>query len=80
VLADVVGHELRYVDADPEAWERGIRAALGDYGTTLAFLFGAIRQGWEAPLSDGVQAVTGRAPGSLRAFAERELAPARAAA
>lgn len=74
VIGQAAGRPVRYVDADPDAWEAGVREAglPADYVASLAMLFGGIRQGWEARLADGVQRALGREPGSFGAFAERE--------
>ncbi|MEU8841189.1 NAD(P)H-binding protein [Streptomyces roseus] len=44
-----------------------------EFATMLAAMDRAIAEGAEARTSDSVQRLTGRAPGTLRAFAEREL-------
>jgi len=80
VLGGALGRRIAYEDADPARWEAALRGVLGDYAAVLGFLFAGVRAGWEAHLSDGVQALTGREPGSLHAFAAREIAPLAAVA
>jgi len=72
-IAAALGRDIRYEDADPEEWERGIRAAIGDYGASLAGLFAGVRAGYDAHLADGVRQATGREPTSFATWAEREL-------
>jgi uncharacterized protein YbjT (DUF2867 family) len=84
VLGEHAGREVRYVDADPAGWERGAVAAgvPADYAGLLGALFGLIRAGQDAAVSDGVRRALGREPTSLEAWADREagaLAPAAAA-
>ncbi|CAA9484276.1 MAG: hypothetical protein AVDCRST_MAG13-1351 [uncultured Solirubrobacteraceae bacterium] len=76
VLGARAGRPVRFVDADPDAWVAGAAGAglPADYAGMMAQLFGAIRAGYEAPLSDGVRRALGREPRSLAAFAEREAA------
>lgn len=78
ILGAASGRELRYVDADPEPWQAGLQQAgvPAQYAGMLAFIFGFIREGYEARPSDGIQRALGRDGGSLRAFAEREFAAA----
>jgi uncharacterized protein YbjT (DUF2867 family) len=73
-LAQASGRPVRYADAEPGAWVREAVAggAPAAYMELLAMLFGAIRDGHEAPLSDGVQRALGRPATSFAAFAERE--------
>jgi len=76
LLAVHAGRPLRFVDVDPDAWvAQAARVGLpADYAGMMAQLFAAVRAGWEAPLSDGVQRALGRAPRSLADFAAREAA------
>jgi uncharacterized protein YbjT (DUF2867 family) len=74
VISDVTGRQVRHVDPGEEAWKAGaIEAGLPPaYADLLAVLFGIIRDGHDAMLSGGVQAVLGREPGSFEAWAKRE--------
>jgi len=77
IIGDELGREVAYVDADPDEWEAALVSQghlPADYAAMLGGLFGMVREGFEAQLSDGVQRALGREPGSFRAFAERERA------
>ncbi len=81
-IAAVAGFPVRHDDADPDAWQVAVREAgvPADYAPLLAMLYGVVRAGADAHLSDGVVAATGRPPGSFAAFAAREAASWRRAA
>lgn len=69
----------RHVDLPSEAWAaEAAKFIPAEYAGLLAMLFGVIREGHDAHLSDGVQQVLGREPGSFATFAAREGAPATA--
>jgi uncharacterized protein YbjT (DUF2867 family) len=77
IVGEVLGRDVRYVDADPAVWEATLveQGHLpADYAAMLGSLFAIVREGWEVRLSDGVQRALGREPGGFRAFAERERA------
>ena len=74
VLAGHAGRPIGYVDADPEEWQRGVEAAgvPADYAALFGILFGVIRAGHEAPVSDGVERALGRPATSFEDWAARE--------
>jgi len=74
VLGEHAGRPIAYVDADPAEWQRGAEAAgvPADYAALFGTLFGAIRAGHEAPLSDGVERALGRPATAFEAWAARE--------
>lgn len=74
LIGDAAGFPVVHDDADPDRWEAEVRAAglPADYAALLTMLYGIVRSGADAALSDGVAAATGRAPGSFAAFAARE--------
>jgi uncharacterized protein YbjT (DUF2867 family) len=76
VLGSQAGRPLTFVDADPDAWVAGAASAglPTDYAGMMAQLFGAVRAGHEARLSDGIRRALGREPRSLADFAAREAA------
>jgi uncharacterized protein YbjT (DUF2867 family) len=80
VLAEHAGRPIGYVDADPAEWQRGAEAAgiPADYAALFGILFGVIRAGHEAPVSDGVERALGRPPTSFEAWAAREAGALRA--
>jgi uncharacterized protein YbjT (DUF2867 family) len=76
VLADVLGHPVRYTRPGvPAYWRhaRGQGMPVGFAAVTTA-IYTTARWGLAAGLTDDVRTVTGRPPGDLRAFAERERA------
>lgn len=74
ILSGAAGRPLRHVDPGPDAWRDGAVAAgvPEPYAALLAGLFGVIRDGHGATLSDGVQRALGREPGTFAAWARRE--------
>jgi uncharacterized protein YbjT (DUF2867 family) len=78
LLGAALGRELRYVDADPAEWERGVVAAglPAAYAAGLGALFAAIRAGAEAGTGDGVPRALGREATALEAVLAREAAVA----
>jgi uncharacterized protein YbjT (DUF2867 family) len=79
-ISQAAGRPVRHVDPGEDAWKAGaVEAGLpAAYADLLAKLFGFVRDGYDAALSDGVQAVLGREPGTFEAWAARE-APSLAA-
>lgn len=82
LLSEAAGSPIAYVDADPAEWERqtteaGVPAA---YSELLGRLFGVIRDGHDAHLSDGVQRALGREPVAFANWAAREARDLRVSA
>jgi len=73
-LSDHAGRLVRHEDPGVEAWTAGaVRGGVAaDYAGLLAMLFGVIRDGHDAALSDGVQRALGREPATFEAWAARE--------
>ncbi|MEI7445002.1 MAG: NAD(P)H-binding protein [Burkholderiales bacterium] len=71
VLSEAAGRPIGYVDADPAAFEAGLRAAglPADYAGLLGALFGVVRAGHAAGVTDDVRRITSRAPRSLETYA-----------
>lgn len=71
ILSEAAGRPIAYVDADPAAFEAGLRAAglPPDYAGLLGALFGVVRAGYAAAVTDDVRRITSRAPRSLEAYA-----------
>lgn len=72
VLSEVSGRTIRYEAITPEdfvqtATGRGMPA---DYAQNLAFIFGAVVQGWLAAPTPHVQELTGKVPYTVREYAE----------
>ena len=76
LLGAHAGRPLTFVDVDPDDWMAGAAGAglPADYAGMMAQLFGAVRAGHEAPLSDGIRRALGREPRSLAEFAARDAA------
>lgn len=74
IISGPAGRTVRHFDPGVDAWKAGaVDAGIPpDYAELLATLFGFIRDGSDAVLSDGVQRVLGREPTSFEAWAERE--------
>ena len=74
LLAPHVGREVRHVDPGADAWKAGAvqNGVPAEYAELLGTLFGYIRTGDDAALSDGVQRALGREPASFEAWAARE--------
>ena len=80
VLAERTGRPVAHVDLPVEQWVAGA-AGNGlpvEYAGMLGALFGLIRDGHDAHLSDGVQTALGRPATSFAAWAAREVRPAAA--
>lgn len=75
-LSTATGRTVEYLDPGADAWRQGAidNGLPADYAGLLATLFGVIRDGHDAYLSDGVQQALGREPGSLQAWLERDVA------
>jgi uncharacterized protein YbjT (DUF2867 family) len=82
VLARETGRAIRYVDADPVAFEATlVRAGLPkDYAALLVNLFAAVRAGAAATPTSDVLTLLGRAPRTLAEYARDHRAQLRAAA
>ena len=81
VLSRHAGRRVEHVDLPVEQWVAGA-AANGlpvEYAGLLGGLFGLIRDGHDAHLSDGVERALGRPATSLDDWAAREVRPAAAA-
>jgi uncharacterized protein YbjT (DUF2867 family) len=63
-IGDVVGSAVRHVDVTDDEMREviGIEGLPADYVEGLLGLFGGIRAGWNAVVTDTVDTVTGRAP------------------
>jgi len=74
VLGGYAGRSIAYIDADPDEWQRGAEASgvPADYAALFGILFGVIRAGHEAPVSDGVERALGRPPVAFEDWAARE--------
>jgi uncharacterized protein YbjT (DUF2867 family) len=73
IITAVTGQSVFYQDVDQEAWISGALAAgvAADYAVMLRWLTGAVIAGHGSQPTDDVEKVTGRAPTTFRAFAER---------
>jgi len=77
VLTDVLGHRIHYTRPGPLAYWRRTRDLPGGssgFAAVTTAIYTTALLGLAAGLSQDVRAVTGRAPGDLRAFAVRERA------
>lgn len=81
ILSRVLGRTIRYRAIDDAAFVAGAVAAgiPEPYARFLATLFGPVRAGWTAGLSDGVAALAGRAPMRLEDWARGAFGPRAAA-
>lgn len=70
LIAEVAGKPVRYTSVDDEHFVRDlISAGVGEaYARFLAMIFGPVREGWTAGVTDAVQTLTGQAPRSLRQY------------
>jgi uncharacterized protein YbjT (DUF2867 family) len=71
ILSSALGKPVAYANITPEEFVQGLTSAgvPADYAAMLASLFEVIRNGWDAPLSDGVQQVLGRPARSFEDWA-----------
>jgi uncharacterized protein YbjT (DUF2867 family) len=72
VLSRVAGQPIAYTPIDDAAFV-GMLVSAGvprDYAEFLASIFGPVRQGWTAGVTDDVRTLTGRAPRSLDDYAK----------
>lgn len=71
ILSEAAGRPIGYVDLDPAEFEAGMRAAglPADYAALLGALFGVVRAGYAAAVTDDVRRITSRAPRSLETYA-----------
>ena len=76
LLSSVLGRKIGYQSIDTEAFVAMLTAAdvPADYAAFVGSIFYPVREGWSARVTDGVQTLTGRAPFSLRAYAEHNRA------
>lgn len=76
LLSEATGRAIRYEPVSDEAFRAGLVAAgvAADYADLLTGLFGYVRQGAAAAVSDGVRKLTGREPRPFTAYA-RDRAP-----
>ena len=82
LLAERTGRPVQHVDLPVEQWAAGAtgNGLPAEYAGMLGGLFGLIRDGHDAHLSDGVQRALGRPATSFAAWAAREVHPAAASA
>lgn len=78
VLAERTGRPVAHVDVPVDQWVAGAadNGLPVEYADMLGGLFGRIRDGSDAHLSDGVQATLGRPATSFADWAAREVHPA----
>ena len=71
-LSKAAGREIRYAAVDDESFVKSLveAGAPADLARYLAVLFGFARQGAAAPVSAGVEELTGRAPRTLAQYAK----------
>ena len=75
-LSAVLGKTITYQHMEPDAFV-SLLASAGvpkDYAAFVTSLFHPVREGWSAGVSDNVKQLTGRAPLSVRAYAEHNKA------
>lgn len=72
VLSEVSGKKIMYQEIDTDTFKTGlVKAGLPvDYADFLILIFGFLRQGYSAGLTENVQKIFGRAPRSLSTYAE----------
>ncbi|WP_421693431.1 SDR family oxidoreductase [Aestuariivirga sp.] len=75
-LSSVLGRKITYQPISDEAFVAMLTGAgvSADYANFLAMIFHPVREGWTAAVTDHVQTLTGRAPHSLRDYAEHNKA------
>ena len=71
-LSKAAGREIKYIAVDDEVFVKSLTdaGAPADLARYLAVLFGFARQGAAAPVSGGVEELTGRAPRRLAQYAK----------
>jgi uncharacterized protein YbjT (DUF2867 family) len=71
ILSAASGKEIRYQDIDEAEFKRGLLAAgvSPEYADLLAMLMGFLKAGYTATVTDSVQAILGRGPAGLAAYA-----------
>jgi uncharacterized protein YbjT (DUF2867 family) len=73
ILSRHAGRSIRYVHVEDDAFTQSMIAAglAPDYAQFLTMLMGFVRQGAASQVSDAVQKITGQAPRTLEAYAQR---------
>jgi len=72
ILSSVLGREIAYQPVTTEAFVAMLTGAgvPTDYAQFLGSIFYPVREGWTAAVTEDVRKLTGRAPRSLRSYAE----------
>jgi uncharacterized protein YbjT (DUF2867 family) len=72
ILSEVLGKRIAYQPIDDAAFTAMLTGAgvPADYAGFLTMIFHPVREGWTARVTDDVKTLTGRAPHSLRDYAE----------
>lgn len=71
-ISRVTGKTITYEEIDPQALRAGLIGAglSADYSDFLLLIFGALRDGYSGPVTNHVKDIIGRAPLSLKTYAE----------
>lgn len=72
ILSSVLGRKITYQPVTTEAFVTMLTGAgvPTDYAQFLGSIFYPVREGWTAAVTEDVRKLTGRAPRSLRSYAE----------
>lgn len=72
LLSEVIGKSVTYTSIDDQAFIEMLTSAgvPGDYASFMAAIFYPVREGWAAAVTDHVQMLTGKAPRSLKTYAQ----------
>jgi uncharacterized protein YbjT (DUF2867 family) len=73
MLSAVTGRKIGYRSIEDAPFIDALKAAGldADYAQVLAAIFYSVREGWTAPVTDAVQALTGKKPRTLKAYLEQ---------
>jgi uncharacterized protein YbjT (DUF2867 family) len=76
ILSGVLGKTITYQHMEPHSFISMLAGAgvPADYAAFVASIFHPVREGWSAGVTDHVKQLTGRAPRSLRDYAEHNKA------
>jgi uncharacterized protein YbjT (DUF2867 family) len=76
ILSRYAKRSIRYQHIDDALFTQSMTDAglPGDYAQFLTLLFGFVRQGAASQVTDSIQRITGRAPRTLEAYAQRNAA------